>query len=87
MGGEALRGAIQLDRRLAKSASEQDEATFLSVPTGHSSECQSSPGGGDGVPPPSWEGRVHLEQEEGRGGGEAAGFPGALSLLRSWRMR
>lgn len=44
---------------------------------GHSRECQSSPGWGDGVPPPSWEVRAHLEQEEGRG--EAAGFPGALS--------
>lgn len=35
--------------------------------------------------PQPWEGRAHLEQEEGRG--EAAGFPGALSLLRSWRLR
>lgn len=40
---------------------------------GHSSECQSSPGWGVGVPPPPWEGRVHLEQQEGRGRGEAAG--------------
>lgn len=48
--------------------------TFLSVRRGHSSGCQSSPGWGDGVPPPPWEGRVHLEQEEGRGGGEAAGI-------------
>lgn len=47
---------------------------FLSIRRGHSSGCQSSPGRGDGVPPPPWEGRVHLEQEEGRGGGEAAGI-------------
>lgn len=47
---------------------------FLSVGRGHSSGCQSSPGWGDGVPPPPWEGRVHLEQEEGRGRGEATGI-------------
>lgn len=48
--------------------------TFLSVQRGHSSGCQSSQGWGDGVPPPPWESRVHLEQEEGRGRGEAAGI-------------
>lgn len=46
---------------------------FLSVQRGRSGGCQSSPGWGAGVPPPPWDSRVHLEQEEGRGRGEAAG--------------
>lgn len=45
---------------------------------------QSNPGWGDGVPPPPWEGRVHLEQEEGRGRGEATGiswFPVSAEIM------
>lgn len=73
--------------RTAKSASEQDGATFLSVPRGQSGECQSSPGWGDGaLPHPGKAGCTWSRRKEGEEV-RLQGFPGALSLLRSWRMR